>query len=179
MVTRIAILLLSAGIAYGAPWYSYTVDGDKIITPSIDDCRGVANVITSNVRPEVSAPAPLPAQFDNGIALKDEAGHWWKPVVLGGELEPIQISNSPLDPEQARAMEVARRAEIKAARSNRLTRIDRIAIDLQQVDGTISNIAANAATWPNQAQRDTIAAIKVAVRNLMQATEKVRKEIEP
>ena len=74
-------------------------------------------VSTAPVDPWFNAPAvnvpPLPATFENGIAIPGEDGHWYKAEVDDGEIHPVQISNSPLDPVVADAM----------AKSNRAARI--------------------------------------------------------
>lgn len=74
-------------------------------------------VSTAPVDPWFNAPAvnapPLLATFENGIAILGDDGHWYKAEVDGGEIHPVQISNSPLDPVVADAM----------AKSNRAARI--------------------------------------------------------
>lgn len=146
------------------------------------------NYVIVDRSPEVSAPAPAPELHQNGIitpilympSTPNASNGFAVAVQPDGSVDTEHWYGSPTNtPEEIKAAFDQKHKTRTASNSNRLTRIERIAIDLKQVDGTISNINANAATWPNQAQRDTISAIKIAVRNLMQATEKVRKELEP
>ena len=75
------------------------------------------------------AAATLPATFPTGIAVTNEAGHWVEFIPDGTnvvcETLAIQISHSPLTPEQrnqmrqdAVATREAKRAEAKAAKKN-------------------------------------------------------------
>lgn len=55
---------------------------------------------------EAEAWASMPAEFPNGIAVKDEAGHWLQLVAVTNQAPPVmlQVSESPISPEKHDAM---------------------------------------------------------------------------
>lgn len=142
---------------------------------------------TSAVMPDV-AIAPAPEMHMGGIitpilympSTPSATNGFSVAVQPDGSVDTEHWYGSPTNtPEEIKAAFDQKHRTRTVANSNKLTRIERIAVDLQQVDASISNINVSAGTWANTNQRAAIVSIKVAVRNLMQATEKVRKEIEP
>jgi hypothetical protein len=95
------------------------------------------NVVCDGV---VYAPfVPLPAQFPNGITIPGDDEHWYKPVVIDGALEPIQISNSPLDPETAKQMEAEGKASRRAAKqAERLRQAAALRVSQMTAQATIT-----------------------------------------
>ncbi len=177
--------LLIAGTAIGQVYTSTNDAGGIMSTRYREDHDYAVGAVTTNAEMPAVKVEPVPHRIiGEGIeipsfVLTNETtgvGFEFRVNQYGQLVGGVTNHASPRRPKAAIDADFEK---LEGGKSNRLTRIERIAVDLKQVDGTISNITANAATWPNQAQRETISAIKVAVRNLMQATEKVRKELEP
>jgi len=69
------------------------------------------------------ADAALPFQAATGVAVLDEAGHWvlLEPTGDGLPVIGMQVSNSPLTPEEKAAMKAERKAAHEAKRAAVLT----------------------------------------------------------
>lgn len=141
--------------------------------------------------------ATLPTQFGSGVAVLDADGHWLELVPVGDDVVPIQVSNSPLDPNTRDTLKAAGVLEWGEHRQ-RITAIEK---DLNDVEAQIvstnwtdvvaTNIITTTAVWSNASQRATMIALKdaiqaikandnnlkIAVRNLKQAVEKLRREV--
>jgi len=74
-----------------------------------------------DVDAEAEAQATLPATFPTGIAVTNSAGHWVEFVPDGtnvvAQTLAIQVSHSPMTPEQREAMKAAALAEREAKRA--------------------------------------------------------------
>jgi hypothetical protein len=131
--------------------------------------------------------ATLPSQFANGVAVLDANGHWLELVPVGDDVVPMQVSNSPLNPDTRDTMKAAGVLEWNKHRDRIAaikTDLDQVETALDQVDVTTTGPlgVAIAATTGNtktalQEVRKVLADLKKAAENLRQATEKVRKEI--
>ena len=147
--------------------------------------------------PQAQYPSPdvtLPLMRGSNVVGKA------RPVVDADTLETINLIDSA-SPQNSWAEQQTQREANRTEYAAHTNRIALIAADLAtvdaQVDGTnwtdvvLTNITTTAATWTNATQRATIIAIKdalqaskaiagnlkTAVKNLRQATEKIRKEI--
>lgn len=192
-----------------AEWFVGTNEfGHMLATTSRSDFEGRYNFVTSAVMPYVEVDPTPHRIIEEGIeipsfVLTNETtgvGFEFRVNRYGQLVGGVTNHASPRRPKAAIDADFEK---LEGGKSNRLTRIERIYIDLQQVnaqiegtnwvDVVLTGISTTAGTWSNANQRATITAIKsalqatkdreqnlkVAVRNLMQATEKVRKEIEP
>lgn len=124
-MVRAVIILCLLAVSARAEWYTATMPDGRVVTvpvrtdPALD--AAVGGVVTNTTMPEVAQEPPLPTTFESGIALLGDDGHWYRAEVDEGELIPIQISNSPLDPETAAVMcEAAKQARLAARQEWRL-----------------------------------------------------------
>lgn len=69
---------------------------------------------------EAEAQASLPETFPNGIAVRDDNGHWVELVPSGDTLPVLgyQVSNSPLSKNEHDAMKTARKADTAALKAS-------------------------------------------------------------
>jgi len=102
-----------------------------VFNPDVATCRSagwremtageIADMEAANAAAasNATAQASLPATFDTGVAVMNEAGHWVEFVPDGtnvvAETLAIQISNSPLDPETRKQL----KADAIAARETK------------------------------------------------------------
>lgn len=183
MARSIIIFLLFAATVR-ADYYSWTNSADEHQHSTFrGDANGAIGAVATSAVPPVVDVIIEPEIRPNGIEVpffiltNDTTGVGFEfRVNQHGQL--IGGVTNHASPRRSKAAIDADFDALDVENTNRLTRIERIAVDLQQVDATISNINVNAATWANANQRATMVAIKGAVRNLMQATDKVRKELE-
>lgn len=112
----------------------------------------------------------LPATFEHSIAIPGPAGHWYEAVVEDGEIVPVQISNSPLDPAKREAMKAARLA------SNRVERAE-LRRDVVAVRTNMQALVTTTTTAP--AQQQQIEELRRAVRDLSGVVRKMLKEVGP
>ena len=84
----------------------FIANGGHVATEEEIAVRDYTNALAQEQSEEM---ASLPAQFANGVAVTNSAGHWVKFIPDGtnavAETIAIQISNSPPDPETAAQME--------------------------------------------------------------------------
>jgi len=107
------------------------VDGSNVVTyATIDDGQTLTAV---DCRYE-AVIAPIPAQYENGIAVKRD-GHWIEFVPHEGDVIAVQVSDSPIDP-------VTRDARIAAAVASAKADKSTWRADMQSFRGSVStNIA--------------------------------------
>ena len=93
---------------------------------------------------EAEATATLPLQSATGFAVQDSDGHWieLEPTGDGLPVIGVQISNSPLTPEERAAMKAERKAAhdaLKAAaQDKKLNDKDKIALLMKAVFGEVT-----------------------------------------
>ena len=143
---------------------------------------------------EAARLATLPAQFGSGVAVLDANGHWLELVPIGDDVIPVQVSNSPLDPDTRDTMRAAgvlewnqHRQRIAAIENDLLTidtAVDEMmAVDLSATGAVGVAIAATtgvnktALTAMRNALIDVRAKAKKGLNNSRQACEKLRKEV--
>lgn len=116
---------------------------------------------------------PLPAQFEFGIATLDENSHWQQIIVDDGTVVPVQISNSPLTPDEAQQLRAANTLSNRLERTQ--FRSDLAAIRDRIITNRADVAAMTATNFPAGAQRQTINAMQRELDDTMQELQSLRK----
>ena len=115
----------NGGMMRGATWAHILADGGREATAQEtadwQAAQAAAAQAAANAQAEAEAQAKLPQTFPTGIAVTNAAGHWVEFVPDGtnvvAQTLAIQVSQSPLTPEQREAMKAAALAEREAKRA--------------------------------------------------------------
>jgi hypothetical protein len=147
-----------------------------------------AAIAASNAAYQASLPVTMPTGIEAPVVvLTDTEGKGWGVVADGGDLVTYPDHASPT---QARADAKAHRDRI-AAIENDLNQVEAQVAETNWTEIVLTNIITTTGVWSNATQRAVMIAIKdalqadrandnnlkIAVRNLKQAAEKLRKEV--
>ena len=112
-------------LIFNPSWSHILADGGREATAQEtadwQAAQAAAAQAAANAQAEAEAQAKLPQTFPTGIAVTNAAGHWVEFVPDGtnvvAQTLAIQVSQSPLTPEQREAMKAAALAEREAKRA--------------------------------------------------------------